>query len=182
MPYGANRTNFALRYIMNNIRTWYYFHFKFPWVKYKGFIRVMPHTRFAECKIELGHNVQFGKHCSIATSLVVKNNVLFAGHIQFVSGNDHTFTQSGRTIWQSPRGEERPIIVNDDVWVGAGCIIMGGVNIGRGAIIAAGAVVTKNVPECEIWGGVPAKKIKNRFISIEEKEKHLLFLNTICQH
>ena len=54
------------------------------------------------------------------------------------------------------------IIVKDDVWLGSGVIVLSGVTIGQGVIIAAGAVVTSNVPDYEIWGGVPAKKIKTR--------------------
>lgn len=53
----------------------------------------------------------------------------------------------------------------------------GGVNVGRGAIVAAGAVVTKDIPPCEIWGGVPARKIKDRFKKEEEKKRHLQYLD-----
>lgn len=56
----------------------------------------------------------------------------------------------------------RPII-EDEVWIGANVVILKGVKIGEGAIIAAGAVVSKDIPAYEIWGGVPAKFIKKRF-------------------
>lgn len=55
------------------------------------------------------------------------------------------------------------IIIDDDVWIGANVSIVSGVHIGRGAVIAAGAVVKEDVPAYEIWGGVPARKLKNRF-------------------
>ena len=55
------------------------------------------------------------------------------------------------------------IIVDDDVWIGYGATILSGVHIGQGAVIAAGAVVTKDVPPYAIVGGVPAKVIKYRF-------------------
>ena len=55
------------------------------------------------------------------------------------------------------------IIVEDDVWIGIHAIILSGVHIGRGAIIAAGAVVTNDIPPYAIVGGVPAKLIKYRF-------------------
>ena len=55
------------------------------------------------------------------------------------------------------------IIVDDDVWIGYGATIMSGVHIGRGAVIASGAVVTNDVPAYAIVGGVPAKIIKFRF-------------------
>jgi len=56
----------------------------------------------------------------------------------------------------------KPITINNDVWVGANCIITAGVNIGEGAIVAAGSVVTKNIPENAVVGGVPAKLIRMR--------------------
>ena len=56
-------------------------------------------------------------------------------------------------------------------------MLLGGITIGKGAVIAAGAVVTKNIPPCEVWGGVPAKKIKNRFQNEQEKQKHINYLN-----
>lgn len=50
MPAGDHKTTFAIKYVLNILRTWYLFHLKFPWVKYSGFVRVMPHTRFAKRK------------------------------------------------------------------------------------------------------------------------------------
>lgn len=50
---------------------------------------------------------------------------------------------------------------------------MSGITIGKGSIVAAGSVVTKDIPPCEIWGGIPAKKIRNRFNTEEEKKYHL---------
>lgn len=55
------------------------------------------------------------------------------------------------------------IKIGNDVWIGSHVMIMAGVSIGDGAIVAAGAVVTKSIPPYQIWGGVPAKFIKNRF-------------------
>ena len=82
MPKGAGMTTFAIRYIMNIVRTWYLFHLKYPWVKYNGFVRVMAHTTFARgMKISIGHNVQFGEYCNIASDVVFKNNILIAGRV-----------------------------------------------------------------------------------------------------
>lgn len=54
------------------------------------------------------------------------------------------------------------VIIDDHVWIASRVTILPGVHIGRGAVIAAGAVVSKDVPELEIWGGVPAHKIGMR--------------------
>lgn len=56
-----------------------------------------------------------------------------------------------------------PITIGNDVWIGANAIIMGGINIGDGAVIAAGAIVTRDVEPYNIVGGIPAKFIKKRF-------------------
>ncbi len=55
-----------------------------------------------------------------------------------------------------------PVTINDYVFIGPRVIILPNITIGKGAVVAAGAVVTKDIPEYEIWGGVPAKKINDR--------------------
>jgi len=136
----------------------------------------MSHTSFAKRYIELGNNVQFGIYCNIATDLIVGNNVLFAGKVSVVGRQDHDFKIPGRYIWDGVRIKDNTTIIEDDVWIGTGSIIIAGVKIHKGSIVAAGSVVTKDIPECEIWGGNPARKLSDRFNSIEEKESHILFL------
>lgn len=63
------------------------------------------------------------------------------------------------------------VIVEEDAWIGCNCTLLYGAHIGRGAVIAAGSVVNKDVPPYSIWGGVPAKHIKFRF-SIDEILEH----------
>jgi len=75
------------------------------------------------------------------------------------------------------RGDNGITIIEDDVWIGTAAIIMSGVTIGRGSIVAAGSVVTKDIPSCEIWGGVPARKIRDRFETEEEKKYHICHAN-----
>lgn len=177
MPNGSNKLNFILRYIFNIIRTWYLLHICYPWVQYKGFIRIMKGTSFAKnMDITLGHNVQFGNYCNIACNVHFGNNILMAGRVCFIGKHDHEFNLPGQTIWHGERGNNGTTIVEDDVWIGTGAIIMSGITIGKGSIIAAGSVVTKDIPSCEIWGGNPAKKIKNRFKSETDKQYHLLHI------
>lgn len=72
--------------------------------------------------------------------------------------------------------EDKDVIIEEDVWCGANVTILKGVTIGRGSIIAAGAVVTKNIPAYSIAGGVPAKVIKKKFTDSQIAE-HEISLN-----
>ena len=58
---------------------------------------------------------------------------------------------------------DQPVVIEDDVWVGANVTILKGVTIGHGSVVAAGAVVTKSCPPYSIIGGVPAKVLRKRF-------------------
>lgn len=179
MRRGTSRRMFALRYMACRIRSWYYFHVKFRGkVVYDGFVRVMHHTTFESENIVIGHNVQFGPYCKVLTEVEFHDNILIAGNVIFVSKNDHSYKTSGQTIWDGERGKESKTIVEEDVWIGHGALIIGGVKIGKGAIIAAGSVVTKDVEPCSIVGGNPARKIKERFPTAEEKCRHIEFLNS----
>lgn len=177
MPNGASKGGFVLRYLFNMLRTWYVFHLRYPWVKYQGFVRVMGGTHFAQhMDVVIGNNVQFGNGCNVASNVHFGNNVLMAGNVQFVGRHDHSFSTPGVTIWDGERGENGTTLVEDDVWLGASVIVISGVTIGRGSIVAAGSVVTGDIPPCEIWAGVPAKKVKDRFTCEADKVKHLAFL------
>ncbi len=63
----------------------------------------------------------------------------------------------------TPFSHTKPAVIGNDVWIGQNAVIMDGVHVGDGAIVAAGAVVTKDVPPYAIVGGVPARVIKYRF-------------------
>lgn len=182
MPNGVSKTNFILRYILNIIRTWYLFHLRYPWVKYTGFVRVMKGTTFARKKITLGNKVQFGQFCHIDTDIIIGNNVLVAGRVCFIDKYGHQFDKVGQTIWDSESKESDTTIIGDDVWICDGAFILSGCKIGSGAILTARSVLTHDIPECEIWGGVPARKIKDRFSSEKDKREHLNYLNRISRN
>lgn len=179
MPQGSSKAKFALRYIMNIMRTWFLFHIRYPWVKYNGFVRVMPHCLFVKRNIIIGHNVQFGRGTWISSDVKFGNNILMAGRVNFVGRHDHVYTIPCTTLWDAERGKDNITIVEDDVWIGTNATILAGVKIGKGAIIAAGAVVNKNIPPCEIWGGVPARKIGDRFLNETTKQQHINFLDAL---
>ncbi len=89
-----------------------------------------------------------------------------------ILGGDHRFDIPGTPIVFSGLPEMPATVIEADAWIGYDAKIMAGVRIGRGAIIAASAVVTKDVPPYEIHGGIPAKKIGERFPDPIDREKH----------
>lgn len=106
------------------------------------------------CSINSG--VIFGMTCD----LTIGSHVMVADNVSFRTA-DHAY--SDLAVPMMLQGERSlPIVVGDDVWIGANATILRGVVIGRGAIIAAHAVVSKDVQPYEIVGGVPAKKIGSR--------------------
>ena len=90
---------------------------------------------------------------------------MFGPNVTFMGG-DHRVDVLGKymiDIKTKLPENDQPVIINEDVWVGANVIILKGVTIGEGSIIAAGSLVTKDVEEYTIVGGIPAKILKRRF-------------------
>lgn len=130
--------------------------------------------------ISLGNNISIPRFshlfCSRA-SLTIGNNVIFGPSPTIVTG-DHIIDCIGTPMFQYKKKgpeEDLPIVIEDDVWVGANVTILKGVTVGRGSVIAAGGVVNKSTPPYSISGGVPAKPIRFRF-TIDEILEHEKFL------
>lgn len=103
----------------------------------------------------VGNNTEF----NISDKITIGDNCLIAAGCRFV---DHNHGTSSGELIRTQKGPKKEIILEDDVWIGCNVIVLKGVTIGKGAIVAAGAVVNKSIPSYEIWGGIPAKKIGNR--------------------
>lgn len=177
---GRSKAMVIMRRVANSIRSFWMLNIKYPWVKHKGFVR-MPNTVIwsPHKDVTIGNQVQFGPNCLIHCDIEFGNSILIASNVAFVGKDDHNTSIPGQTIWNSGRGDSQKTFVGNDVWIGHGAIIIAGVKIGDGAIVAAGSVVTKDVEPCTIVGGNPAKFIKNRFETLEEKEKHLQYLKML---
>lgn len=109
--------------------------------------------------------------CIVGPKVELGRYAMLAPRVSIV-GDDHIFSIPGTPIIFSGRSKLRPTVIEDDAWIGQCAIIMTGVRIGRGAIIAAGAVVTKDVAAYEIHAGVPARCIGNRFPNENDRIRH----------
>jgi acetyltransferase-like isoleucine patch superfamily enzyme len=162
-----NRSLFALaaRRLGNSARTIIYLALKCRYARRRGLLRIPWNvTIWAPNRIiEFGHRVQFGPGCVIQCDIRFGNHILVANNVAFVGRHDHRIDIVGKTIWDSPRGPDLMTIVEDDVWIGHGSIILAGVRIGRGAVVAAGSVVLKDVEPYSVVAGVPAARVKERF-------------------
>ncbi|NOR46111.1 MAG: acyltransferase [Candidatus Delongbacteria bacterium] len=146
--------------IFNSIRVWYL----------SKVIKVMPYNK----KTAIQDNVYIGnaKNISIGSECQINENVFIQGakigdHVMIAPNaailtSTHNFSRTDiPMIHQGSTKEIIPTIEND-VWIGRNVIVLPGVKIGQGSIVAAGAVVTKDVEEYSIMGGVPAKLIRKR--------------------
>lgn len=113
--------------------------------------------------LSFGDHVFIGEGCefNIRRKITVGSYVLIASGCKFID-HDHGFATRTKPIAQQTSSEDAPIAIEDDVWLGVDVTVLKGVTIRRGSIIAAGAVVTQSVGEFEIWGGVPARKLRDR--------------------
>lgn len=143
---------------------------------------------WAKEKVEIGDNCYIGRNSSIETNCIIGDNVLIANNVAIVGRYDHNYQQIGIPIRlasqirdenYSWKGIHEITIIGSDVWIGYGCIIMSGVHIADGTIVAAGSVITRDTEPYTIIAGVPARKVKNRFDTENEKQMHIA--KTMCK-
>ena len=136
-------------------------------------------SQFSYSTITIGNNVYIGPNArfSAVKGLKIGNNITFGPGVTIMGGN-HNFKDVGIYIFNNHTkhpNDDLPVIIDDDTWIGCNAIILKGVHISQGAIVGAGAVVTKDVPAYAIVAGNPAKVVKYRFTEeqIIEHEKQL---------
>ncbi len=115
----------------------------------------MPVVIYHPSALEIGSHVDIGEFTHIRASggVHIGDRVLIAAHVVITS------RQHPRDIPRYGHVLDAPVRIEDDVWIGAGAIVLPGITVGRGAVVGAGAVVTKDVPPFGIVGGVPARAI-----------------------
>lgn len=111
--------------------------------------------------ITIGDKSGLGLNARVQGPLHIGKDVMMGPDVMIYTRN-HETSSLDRPMNQQGVTNPQKVVIEDDVWIGARAIILPGVTIGNGSIIAAGSVVTKDVKPYEIVGGVPAKLIKNR--------------------
>lgn len=112
-------------------------------------------------EVTIGDNSSLGIKCKAYGPVAIGNNVMMAPECVIMTSS-HSFDRTDIPMVEQGVTEPRPVIIEDDVWIGTRAIILPGVTIGCGSIIGAGAVVTRDVESYSIVGGVLAKKIRSR--------------------
>ena len=109
--------------------------------------------------VVIGNHTRIGIHNTIIGPVTIGNHVNLAQGIT-VTALNHNFIDT--TLRIDEQGiSTNPVVIGDDVWIGANAVILPGVTIGRHVVVAAGAVVTKDVPDNCVVGGIPAKVLKD---------------------
>lgn len=146
----------------------YFLHEQVIWRKqihHKGSYRIHARASLRNARnIYLGENVRITMDCCIwaeqHSKIIFGDNVLVGPGVKIFCGNHGTKLCDIPMVYQERH--EKDIIIGDNVWIGANSILVSGVKINDGAIVAAGSVVTKEVPANAIVAGSPAKIIKYR--------------------
>lgn len=124
--------------------------------------QIVPH-------LKIGNNVLIGKGCRIGCDnhIFIGNNVMFAPNVH-ISDRNHSYENIDIPINKQPISTHGAVVVKDDTWLGFGCQIMSGVTVGKHCVIAAGAIVVKDVPDYCVVGGNPARILKKYNVVTKE--------------
>lgn len=123
-------------------------------------VNVERHARFGR-GVTLGDRSGIGINASIGEQTHIGSDVMMGPDCVIYTRN-HRFDRLDIPMREQGYGPVEPVVIGDDCWIGGRVTILPGVHIGNGAVIAAGAVVTKDVPPYAVVGGVPARVIRNR--------------------
>lgn len=119
---------------------------------------------FGNKKIEIGNDVWIGNNCTIVApgGLVISSGTIISHNVEIWTQNHRYENCDLMTIPYDKDFIKKAVVICENVWIGSRVIILPGVNIGEGAIVGAGSVVTKDIPTCAVVGGNPAKILKYR--------------------
>lgn len=157
---------YRMRKIINNIKST---------AKFCGDNLHVNGNSYVNSKTILGNNVNFNGLKIIGDGPVKIGNNFHSGEGCYIISQNHNYDYGDSIPYDSKQSIEKETIIEDNVWIGVGVIILAGVHIGEGAIIQAGSVVTENIEPCVIVGGHPARKFKERdkehYYKLKKEEK-----------
>lgn len=113
--------------------------------------------------IQIGDNSGMGARCQCPSNIVIGNDVMMGPNVHIFACN-HNYNRTDIPMNQQGFSTPKPVVVGDDVWIGAFVKILPGRHIARGTILAAGCVLVKDFPQYSIVGGNPSKLIKSRIL------------------
>lgn len=164
-----------LLYIRSGILNIRYFHTISKRIVFGRNVNIEGNVRFAD-RIVLDDNVEvrnrtmeqsyIASDVSINRNTVIRGKVRIGEHVSIapncmIIGANHKFEDVTKPI-KEQGVETRGIVIESDVWIGANCVVLNGVTIGKGSIIGAGVIVTKSIPEMSVAVGNPCRVIKQR--------------------
>jgi len=126
--------------------------------------------------LQAAEYVFVGPSCDVATGVSIGRYTMLAAEVAIV-GDDHRIDVAGTPLQFTERPAAQPTEIGRDAWLGRRVILRRGVTIGDGAVVGAAAVVLQDVPPYEVWAGVPARRIRNRFETEAEVLAHRQMLD-----
>lgn len=123
-------------------------------------VNIEKNARF-DNRVSLGNNSGIGVNAFVAAYVKIGNDVMMGPDCMIFTSN-HGTSSLEQPMWMQPFTDPKPVVIEDDVWIGARVIILPGVHVGKGSVIGAGSVVTHDVEPYSIVGGNPARLIRYR--------------------
>lgn len=154
-----------MKVILNYIRNFINFKVRHRFVEYGSDVHVQWNVEIfsPNSHVRIGNHVGINSGTVIISDVEIGNHVLIAARCGLINRGEHIYNKPGITMYNGGRCRSELIVIGDDVWIGYGSTVLGGVTIGEGAIVAAGSLVLDDVPEYAVVAGNPAKLIKMRF-------------------
>jgi acetyltransferase-like isoleucine patch superfamily enzyme len=152
----------------------------YPLIKHKfGYcgrnVQICRRGYFTYKNIFIGDDVYIGPNANFMSSvakIIIENKVIIGPHVTIITG-DHRTDVIGKYMYDVKEKlpqNDKDVIIDNDVWIGANVIILKGVKIGTGSVIGAGSIVTQSLELYSIYTGVPEQKIRRRFTTEQIKE------------
>lgn len=156
-----------MKSILNFIRNVLNFKIRYRFVEYGEDVHIQWDVQIFSPRshVKIGNHVGINSGTVIISDVEIGNHVLIAARCGLINRGEHIYNNPGITMYDGGRSRSELIVIGNDVWIGYGSTILGGVKIGDGAVVAAGSVVINDVEPFTIVAGNPAKAIKNRFES-----------------